>query len=175
MLDLERQAAVADYPANWSRFGGWKALRFEATGFFRTHHDGKRWWLVDPEGCAFLSAGMDCVGPNISTMVRGQEDLFQWLPDQSGPLGEAWSGRGTVDFLKANLLRVYGAEWRAKWEAVTSGLLKAARFNTVANWSEAALFERPAVPFVIGGIESCSLTSSCMWLFSTRQVDPSEE
>jgi hypothetical protein len=149
MLDLERQAAVADYPANWSRFGGWKALRFEATGFFRTHHDGKRWWLVDPEGCAFLSAGMDCVGPNISTMVRGQEDLFQWLPDQSGPLGEAWSGRGTVDFLKANLLRVYGAEWRAKWEAVTSGLLKAARFNTVANWSDLKFARAARLPYVL--------------------------
>lgn len=41
-----------------SRYGGWKAKRFKATGFFRTHHDGARWWLVDPEGYAFLTVGV---------------------------------------------------------------------------------------------------------------------
>jgi hypothetical protein len=146
---LERQVAAAAFPTNWSRFGGWKALRFQATGFFRTHHDGQRWWLVDPEGCAFLSAGMDCVGPNISTMVRGQEDLFAWLPQRNGPLGEAWSGQGTVDFLKANLLRVYGSDWRARWEQLTSGLLKAARFNTVANWSDLGFARAARLPYVL--------------------------
>jgi hypothetical protein len=40
-------------------FGGWKAKRFEATGFFRTEHDGTRWWLVTPEGHAFLSFGIN--------------------------------------------------------------------------------------------------------------------
>ncbi|MHC4402690.1 MAG: hypothetical protein ACYTG0_23760 [Planctomycetota bacterium] len=41
------------------RFGGWKGKTFEATGFFRTEHDGKRWWLVTPEGNAFLSFGIN--------------------------------------------------------------------------------------------------------------------
>jgi len=41
------------------RFGGWKDRRFEATGFFRTEHDGQRWWLVTPEGNAFLSFGIN--------------------------------------------------------------------------------------------------------------------
>ncbi len=45
------------------RFGGWKAKQFEATGFFRTEHDGERWWLVTPEGNAFLSLGINHYHP----------------------------------------------------------------------------------------------------------------
>jgi len=41
------------------RFGGWKGKTFEATGFFRTEHDGERWWLVTPEGNAFISFGVN--------------------------------------------------------------------------------------------------------------------
>ena len=36
------------------RFGGWTGKRFKATGFFRLEKD-ERWWLVTPEGNAFLS------------------------------------------------------------------------------------------------------------------------
>ena len=41
------------------RFGGWTGKRFEATGFFRLEHDDRRWWLVTPEGNAFLSFGIN--------------------------------------------------------------------------------------------------------------------
>jgi len=40
-----------------SRYGGWKARRVKATGFFRTEQVDGRWWLVDPEGYLFLSVG----------------------------------------------------------------------------------------------------------------------
>ena len=45
--------------ADLDRFGGWKGKSFEASGYFRTVHDGKRWWLVTPEGNAFLSFGIN--------------------------------------------------------------------------------------------------------------------
>lgn len=40
-------------------FGGWTGKSFEATGFFRTHHDGTRWWLVTPAGNAFITFGLN--------------------------------------------------------------------------------------------------------------------
>jgi hypothetical protein len=40
------------------RFGGWTAKKFEATGFFRVEKKD-RWWLVTPEGNAFLSFGIN--------------------------------------------------------------------------------------------------------------------
>jgi hypothetical protein len=138
---LEARARQAAFPTNWSRYGGWLEKRFDATGFFRTHHDSQRWWLVDPDGYAFLSAGMDCVGANTATPVDGQEDLFAWLP--------ANRRRGGVDFFQANLERVYGTGWREPWERLTTGLLTEAGFNTVANWSDLDYARRAQRPYVL--------------------------
>lgn len=44
--------------SDMDRYGGWKQKRFEPTGFFRVEKD-KRWWLVTPEGNAFLSWGVN--------------------------------------------------------------------------------------------------------------------
>lgn len=45
-------------------FGGWTGKKFEATGFFRTEKDA-RWWLVTPEGNAFLSFGINHLYPDL--------------------------------------------------------------------------------------------------------------
>lgn len=39
-------------------YGGWTGKKFKATGFFRVEKD-QRWWLVTPEGNAFLSFGIN--------------------------------------------------------------------------------------------------------------------
>ena len=44
------------------RFGGWTGKKFEATGYFRVEKDN-RWWLVTPEGNAFLSFGINHLHP----------------------------------------------------------------------------------------------------------------
>lgn len=47
-----------------SRFGGWaNGPQAEATGFFRTEQIDNRWWLIDPDGYRFLSAGVCSVHP----------------------------------------------------------------------------------------------------------------
>ena len=46
------------------RFGGWTGKKFKATGFFRVEKD-KRWWLVTPEGNAFLSFGINHLHPDL--------------------------------------------------------------------------------------------------------------
>ena len=51
-------AARPDVENQRDRYGGWKATRFKATGFFRLEKDN-RWWLVTPEGHAFLSFGIN--------------------------------------------------------------------------------------------------------------------
>ena len=56
-------AASQKWPETFSRWGGWKAKRLtKGTGYFTTHKDADRWWLVDPEGYPFWSIGVDCVG-----------------------------------------------------------------------------------------------------------------
>ncbi len=54
-LSEENSASGAAPAGQLDRFGGWKGKRFKATGFFRTEHDGQRWWLVTPEGAIFRS------------------------------------------------------------------------------------------------------------------------
>lgn len=54
-----RPTTAADSFEELDRFGGWKGKTFRATGFFRTAHDGRRWWFVTPEGNAFISFGVN--------------------------------------------------------------------------------------------------------------------
>tara|TARA_B110000116_G_C16244563_1_gene319570 strand:+ start:173 stop:475 length:303 start_codon:yes stop_codon:yes gene_type:complete len=44
------------------RFGGWTGKGFEATGYFRMEKD-ERWWMVTPDGNAFLSFGINHLFP----------------------------------------------------------------------------------------------------------------
>ena len=46
------EASSMAWPQAFPRWGGWKGRRVDGTGFFRTYHDGSRWWLVDPESAA---------------------------------------------------------------------------------------------------------------------------
>ena len=153
---LENQLAAAQtstFPENRSKYGGWKAKKFEATGFFRTHHDGSRWWMVDPEGYAFVSVGVDCIRSNASGVITGQEDLFEWLPDSTDILYEkGYSGRDKyiqADFYQFNFMRVFGESWREKWETITSGQIREFGINTIANWSDIEYARKAQIPYVL--------------------------
>lgn len=54
----------AHHSPQLDRFGGWTGKKFKATGFFRVEKD-ERWWLVSPEGNAFLSWGINHLFPDL--------------------------------------------------------------------------------------------------------------
>ena len=54
----------AHHSIKLDRYGGWTGKKFEATGFFRVEKD-KRWWIVTPEGNAFLSWGINHLYPDL--------------------------------------------------------------------------------------------------------------
>ena len=63
---LEDFPALVDAPIDEvSKYGGWKAKQFDATGFFHTLKQDGVWWLVDPEGYAFFSVGLNSVEPGV--------------------------------------------------------------------------------------------------------------
>lgn len=134
-------------------YGGWLGKRKEATGFFRTEHDGDRWWLIDPLGHPFFSVGPDCVRPFMGGPIQGIEGLFSWIPPKSGIFEEAWYsgdyGQDSFCYATANLIRVWGKDWKAKWEKLAASCLKHWGFNTIANWSEPGLGQRCGIPYVI--------------------------
>ncbi|HUL78741.1 MAG TPA: hypothetical protein VL691_15865 [Vicinamibacteria bacterium] len=151
------EARRASFPEGWSRFGGTMAKTFAATGFFRVQHDGTRWWLVDPEGHGFWSAGLDSVRPGeTAAIVPGAEALFGPLPPRDGVFASAYGERSprwqsqAYSFGLANLVRAFGPDWRALWTELTKGRLQAWRFNTVASWSDADFLRaKPSLPYVI--------------------------
>lgn len=153
---LESQLAAAEtssFPESWSKYGGWKAKEFEATGFFRTHNDGTRWWLVDPDGFAFVSVGIDCIRSNASGVISGQEDLFEWVPDSTDNLyKKGYTQRDNyvlADFYQFNMMRVFGESWREKWETITSGQIREFAVNTIGNWSNIEYARKAQIPYVL--------------------------
>lgn len=46
---------------NRDLYGGWKKIQFESTGFFQVSVRDGNWWLVTPQGNAFISKGVNHV------------------------------------------------------------------------------------------------------------------
>ena len=65
LADLPGQITAA-VPEATSHYGGWAGGKLEATGFFRTAKIGDRWWLIDPDGCRFISKGMSSVNLTVT-------------------------------------------------------------------------------------------------------------
>jgi hypothetical protein len=137
------------WPDGFSRWGGWQERRVEATGFFRTHRDDQRWWLVDPDGYLFWSSGLDCIRSRIEAVYAGLEPALAWIPDSTGQYQEAIEPGRAINYLGANFIRAFGPdEWYPKWAEIALAELKRVGFNTVANWSEWQIARDASVPYV---------------------------
>lgn len=151
-----REAPEQTFPTSFSPWGGSKGNRLsEGNGFFQTHHDGRRWWLVDPEGYAFWSQGPDCVRVDTFAKFDGLESALAWLPESNGDFSQALdinpdSRRGkSINYLAANMIRAFGPDrWRQKWAEIALSELRRLRFNTVANWSEWEWAKGAGYPYV---------------------------
>jgi hypothetical protein len=139
LKNQKKECASHTWPTSFSRWGGWKDHGFDATSFFRTHNDGKRWWLVDPDGHPFWSAGVDCVRVDSTANCKGMENS---LADSSAVAD------GTVNFLADHLRRTFGDSWHDEWTAITLGQLRGIGFNTIANWSEWQIGSKAGFPYV---------------------------
>jgi len=157
-----KRATRVRQPAGRSRWGGWTARRVKTTGFFRTHHDGHRWWLVDPDGYLFWSSGLDCVHPSIdneskvSTRYQDLSAAHAELPNVLGPMGRCfranpWHSPSDREFNygEANCVRAFGAEaWYDRWITLAHGNLRRLGFNTAGDWSDECAARRERTPYV---------------------------
>jgi len=142
------------WPGMFSPWGGLKVAKpFDATGFFRTQHDGQRWWLVDPNGYPFWSAGMDCVRVDTPGAFRGLESALSWMPERNGPYRAVYAGRPdgleTINYLAANFIRAFGPDaWYERWTTIALAELRRLGFNTVGNWSDWEIARPVRFPYV---------------------------
>ncbi len=157
------ELAQAPMPPGFDRYGGWaEGPQLKASGYFRTEQVDDKWWLVDPEGRLFFSAGMDCVGMGDHTFVTGRDKWFEWLPELSNPAADffgnvenahsmaaAIGGKGrTFSFYCANLLKKYGPEWRQAWQETSAARLRNWGLNTIGNWSDGEVCRKSGLPYV---------------------------
>jgi Beta-galactosidase len=145
--ELQQLRGQAAPTAEYGRYGGWKALRFEASGYFRTVHDGERWWFVDPDGYALFSAGMDCIHPAEAARLDGMEHLLPQPFEPGEEFREAWQ-RGGYSFGIANLIRAFGGDWRERWMELTERRMKHWGINTIGNWSHPKFIRYSELPYV---------------------------
>lgn len=152
-----QQAPRQRWPRSFSQWGGWRDRKLtEPAGFFRTHHDGERWWLVDPDGYAFFSNGPDCVRVDCESRIDGIEDALTFKPDPNGEFKEIYTeaianrpGARFINYLAANFIRAFGpAKWRENWAAIALAELRRLRCNTVANWSTWEIAAKAKFPYV---------------------------
>jgi hypothetical protein len=145
-------APAARWPAAFSAWGGLAARTASPGRFFRTHHDGQRWWLLDPDGHPFWSAGLDSVNVDTAAAYEGLEAALAWMPPVDGPFKEIYGHRAerpkTINYLAANFIRAFGADWRERWNRITIGHLKRIGFNTIANWSDWKVASAARFPYV---------------------------
>lgn len=151
-----------------NRYGGVGSKpQFKGTGFFTTAKKAGHWYLVTPDGYAFVSLGVNAVVPDASqTYVSGRDFMFANLPDKNDPLGHfygyantrsgnaAAGGRGVdqgqwYDFYQANLFRVEPNNTLSYWRDLTVNRFKAWGFNTLGNWSDDKLIDAHKLPYVL--------------------------
>ncbi len=151
LADAPRQS----WPAGFSAWGGAKDLSIDgigpATGYFRTYNDGARWWLVDPSGKPFWSAGLDSVRPDVDAAYGLLQSALPPLPDRKGEYAAAFSGRrgSSFNYLVSNFIRAFGKDaWHDHWGDISLSLLRSFGFNTVANWSEWNFASKARFPYV---------------------------
>ena len=88
-----------------SKYGGQLDRKSRATGFFRTEKIDGRWWLVDPEGYLFISAGVCSVG----SKNPKQHDLSKTELETE----QNWA-TATHELLRSNAFNTLGcwSEWQ---------------------------------------------------------------
>jgi hypothetical protein len=159
-VEEEAQIQAAPTLPDRDEYGGWASgPQIQPTGFFSTTKRDGKWWLVTPSGHLFLSFGVDTIGLTEGpTMVEGREKMFTWLPAATDPLarhfgqtaevlyGPVKKGR-SFNFYSANLERKYGPDWHARFRSFALDRLRAWGFNTIANWSDPALYDLKRVPY----------------------------
>lgn len=115
-------SARAQSPLETDKYGGVKNPTFAPGSFFRVEKDGPCWWLVTPEGGAFLSIGA-CV-------INSVGDVDRIVKNQP---------------YRDNILAKYGSV--DAWKDITRGRLKEWGITTLGGWSSNEL--RDTVPFAI--------------------------
>jgi hypothetical protein len=141
-LSTQNQSEQTDLTANpgptdWDEYGGWsKGPTLTVTGHFRVEKYQNKWWLVDPRGFLFWSAGIDCISSSTSTPTTGRENYFSIIPSSG-------------NFFSANLAKKYGQNWSGTYNNLIHQRLRSWGINTFGNWSTQGIYLLHKTPYTV--------------------------
>jgi len=144
---LAELASPAPVPADSSRskWGGDLSRKLtEGTGWFTLEYADGRYWLADPDGYAFFSAGLDCVGIDGDCNLEGIRCLAGEIPPES----RGWVRENYFSWHRHNLWTVFGDDYYDRWQELTARRMVKWGFNTVACWSDIGFAEKYDIPHV---------------------------
>ncbi len=152
--EAQELAEVSLDTETYDQYGGiLSGGTYASTGYFRLLKTDGKWWFITPDGHKFFMKGVDNFNlddPGYTTVYKNADgsirDLFEELPD---PLiyGDAYStafGYG-VSFIKANIMKKYGADYEAKWAEITQKRLIDWGFNAHGKWGKSDKITMPYV------------------------------
>ena len=164
----EEDAWLAAHPGSPTpdvdEYGGWTGgPQLEATGFFRTEKVNGKWWFVDPKGRLFFSLGVDCLYAGTETEVTGREHYFEELPDHGhGIFTPKGSSVRLMSFIRWNLERKYGENFKPAFAENIHRRFKAWGINTLGNWAHDYVWMLRRTPYC-ATIDFSSRTRSPFW------------
>lgn len=120
----------------YSKYGGWTDLKSTATGFFHTKKLNGVWWLIDPDGNAFISKGVNHIS---------------FTADRAPSLGYAPYEQVTKE--------KYGDIHT--WAEASIQRLRTWNFNTVGAWSNSEAFGK-GMPYTM--ILDIGASAGSSWL-----------
>ena len=178
----QEQEVLADAPSapNRSQYGGWATgPQLEATGFFRTEKYKGKWWMVDPEGYLFWTAGLNCVSSgSMNTGIEHRENYFAFLPEDNDELVQFYGQSGfnpshgfykckapytTFNFYQANFYRKYGEDYMDDFRQMAHQRIKKWGMNTIGFMSDRTAIHQQKTPFV-----------GSIWIRNTPKIEGSQ-
>ncbi len=152
---IKEEKDLQAYPGSneWNRFGGFaKGPRFEATGHFRTQKIDSKWWIIDPDGYLFWSAGVNSAGKlEVHTPFHGREHFFEGMPEKNND-NQILFTNDSYKYGLANLYRKYGANSEGEYVAVSLKRMKSWGLNTMGGWSVETVGQHPEkirIPYTV--------------------------
>ena len=136
----QEEVSTADL-YGYSRYGGYAQHRREGTGFFRGEQIDGRWWLVDPDGCLFLSVGVCCISVGSGGHVKDldkRENMLKAMPPQEFIHSDRHGNR-SAEFSTWNLVRRFGRDYMPQAIDLTFKRMDKWGVNTIGNWSQKEL------------------------------------
>ncbi len=165
-------------PDNRGKFGGWTAgPKLEATGFFRTEKVDGKWWMIDPEGYLFWTAGLNCVASDaVFTGISHRENYFKFLPKKDSVLAQFYGKADfathgfykdklpydTYNFYQSNLYRKYGDDWLKIFQDISHKRIKDWGMNTIGFMSDFGATRQHKTPYV-----------GSIWINNTPKIEGS--